>query len=56
LFAFPAVRNSQPGVPPVGTWGDFVSFFWAESMIALALGILWFCFLRYSAPIPKISK
>lgn len=37
LFAFPALRNSQPGVPPIGTYGDFISFFWAEGLIALAL-------------------
>lgn len=37
LFAFAAVRNSQPGVPPIGTYSDFVAFFWAEVLIALCL-------------------
>ncbi|HJQ23401.1 MAG TPA: DUF4436 family protein [Blastocatellia bacterium] len=37
LFAFPAMRNSQPGVPPLGTYSDFISFFWAESLIAILL-------------------
>jgi len=37
LFAFPALRNSQPGTPPIGTMSDFLAFFWAEVIIALAL-------------------
>ncbi|HEY9231392.1 MAG TPA: DUF4436 family protein, partial [Blastocatellia bacterium] len=37
LFAFPAMRNSQPGVPPLGTYSDYVSFFWAEMLVAVAL-------------------
>jgi hypothetical protein len=37
LFAFPALRNSQPGTPPIGTLGDFIAFFWAEVIIALCL-------------------
>jgi len=37
LFAFPALRNSQPGTPPIGTFSDFLAFFWAEVIIALSL-------------------
>jgi hypothetical protein len=37
LFAFPALRNSQPGTPPIGTYSDFLAFFWAEVIIALSL-------------------
>ena len=37
LFAFPALRNSQPGTPPIGTLSDFIAFFWAELIIALCL-------------------
>lgn len=37
LFAFPALRNSQPGTPPIGTFGDFLSFFWVEVIIAVCL-------------------
>lgn len=37
LFAFPALRNSQPGTPPIGTLSDFLAFFWAEVIIALSL-------------------
>ena len=37
LFAFPALRNSQPGTPPIGTLSDFIAFFWAEVIIAFSL-------------------
>jgi Domain of unknown function (DUF4436) len=37
LFAFPALRNSQPGTPPIGTMSDFIAFFWAEVIIAFLL-------------------
>jgi len=42
LFAFAAVRNAQPGTPPIGTYSDFISFFWAEVIIALCLMLLVF--------------
>jgi hypothetical protein len=44
-FAFAAVRNAQPGTPPIGTYSDFISFFWAEVIIALCLIILVFTWL-----------
>ena len=37
LFAFYAVRNSQPNVPAIGVFSDFVSFFWAELIVAACL-------------------
>lgn len=37
LFAFVTVRNSQPGVPPVGTYSDNLSFFWVEGILGLCL-------------------
>jgi len=45
LFAFAAVRNSQPGAPPIGTFSDFISFFWAEVIIALCLVAVVFTWL-----------
>lgn len=45
LFAFAAVRNAQPGTPPIGTYSDFISFFWAEVIIALCLVALVFTWL-----------
>lgn len=37
LFAFVQVRNAQPGVPPVGTYSDYLSFFWVEAILGLCL-------------------
>jgi len=45
LFAFATVRNAQPGTPPIGTYSDFISFFWAEVIIALSLVALVFTWL-----------
>jgi len=45
LFAFAAVRNAQPGTPPIGTYSDFICFFWAEVIIALCLVVLVFTWL-----------
>ena len=49
LFAFAAVRNSQPGVPPIGTYSDFISFFWAEVLLALCLLAIIFIWLSRPA-------
>jgi hypothetical protein len=45
LFAFAAVRNSQPGVPPIGTYSDYISFFWAEVILSLSLLTIIFTWL-----------
>jgi hypothetical protein len=37
LFAFVALRNAQPGSPPIGSFSDYIAFFWAEILIALCL-------------------
>ena len=37
LFAFYAVRNSQPNVPPIGVLSDFLGFFWAELIVGACL-------------------
>lgn len=37
LFAFPAVRNTLPGAPPLGTRFDYLSFFWCEMLVAFSL-------------------
>jgi hypothetical protein len=37
LFAFPAIRNALPGVPPVGVLNDYLAFLWAEGLVALSL-------------------
>ncbi len=39
IFGLPALRNVQPGVPPVGAFGDYVSFIWAELIVAVSAAI-----------------
>lgn len=52
LLTFPAIRNAQPGVPPVGTASDFLSFFWSEIIVVVALVMIGSCWLkRYHPPI-----
>jgi hypothetical protein len=46
LFAFPAIRSSQPLVPPMGVLSDYLGFFWAESIVAVALIMLVICWIR----------
>jgi hypothetical protein len=36
IFGLPALRNAQPGVPPIGAFCDFVSFIWAELIVAVS--------------------
>ncbi|KAJ3314772.1 hypothetical protein HDU76_002356 [Blyttiomyces sp. JEL0837] len=41
LFALPAVRNSQPGIPAIGCTADVVSFFWAMVLAACSASLLY---------------
>ncbi|HEY4008549.1 MAG TPA: DUF4436 family protein [Acidobacteriaceae bacterium] len=44
IFGLPALRNVQPGVPPVGVLGDYFSFIWAELFVAAAaimMAVIW---------------
>ncbi|HEY0427189.1 MAG TPA: DUF4436 family protein [Pyrinomonadaceae bacterium] len=45
IFSFVAVRNTQPAVPPIGTFSDYSSFFWAEVILALSLLTIIFTWL-----------
>jgi len=52
LFALPAVRNTQPAVPPIGTLLDAVSLFWNMVIVAcsnIAVMLAYF----YQCPEPK---
>ena len=47
IFGLPALRNIQPGVPPVGALVDYVTFIWAELIVsASAVIIMWTWLLR----------
>jgi hypothetical protein len=50
IFGLPALRNIQPGVPPVGALVDYVTFIWAELIVAAsAVIIVWTWLLRSRA-------
>lgn len=40
LFAFPAIRNLQPMVPPIGALPDFIAVFWAQGITGMCLVIM----------------
>jgi hypothetical protein len=47
IFGLPALRSVQPGVPPVGAFSDYVTFIWAELMVAVsAVVTVWHWLLR----------
>jgi Domain of unknown function (DUF4436) len=47
LFGLPALRNIQPGVPPVGGFSDYMSFIWAEMMVSIsAIALAWTWIVR----------
>jgi hypothetical protein len=46
LFALPALRNMQPFIPSIGCYSDYISFFWAEGIVAIALVVSVVTWLR----------
>ena len=50
IFGLPALRNVQPGVPPLGAVGDFFSFLWAEIIVAASAVIVIWAWLMRSRP------
>ena len=47
IFGLPALRNVQPGVPPIGAFSDYVTFIWAELIVAVsAVLTVWHWLLR----------
>ena len=48
LFGLPALRNAQPAVPSLGAFGDFLSFLWAEVIVAVsAIMVIWTWMIRH---------
>lgn len=39
LFGFYAIRNSQPNIPTVGVYSDFLAYIWCELIIGICLAI-----------------
>ena len=40
LFVMPGIRNMMPGTPPMGSFTDFLVFFWVEALLAMCLCIM----------------
>ncbi|KAJ3068469.1 hypothetical protein HK102_007165 [Quaeritorhiza haematococci] len=56
LFALPAVRNVQPGAPPIGCTADVCGFFWNLFMVSLAALLLIANYIvKYKGEAPKPS-
>lgn len=56
LFGLPALRNAQPAVPPLGAFGDYLSFIWAEQLVAVgAVILMWTWLLRRHRANPESS-
>ena len=47
LFAFPAIRGSQPRVPPMGVFSDYYGFFWCEFILIATLVVVMIAWIRY---------
>jgi hypothetical protein len=48
IFGLPALRNTQPGVPPLGVISDYVSFIWAENIVAVSAIVIMGAWLKRS--------
>ena len=46
IFGLPALRNTQPGVPPLGAICDYISFIWAENIVAVSAIVIMGTWLR----------
>jgi hypothetical protein len=47
LFAYPAIRGSQPRVPPMGVLSDYYGFFWNEFILIFALAVVMIAWVRF---------
>jgi len=57
MFAFPALRNSQPDAPPIGCVSDVLAFFWAMGINAVsASGILMYFVMTWKKPKEEENK
>ncbi|KAH8555036.1 hypothetical protein BGW37DRAFT_482219, partial [Umbelopsis sp. PMI_123] len=57
LFAMPALRNSQPSVPPIGIALDVLGFFFNMSLVALSfVTVISMHLMRYQVPKPTVTE
>ena len=54
LFAIPAIRQVQPGVPTIGCIADAVGFFWCMAIVSACLLALMLNYtVKYQAEVPS---
>ncbi|EIE91856.1 hypothetical protein RO3G_16567 [Rhizopus delemar RA 99-880] len=54
LFALPAIRSAQPGIPDVGTVSDILGFYWNIAIIACSsIAIIIFWVIRWNESLPR---
>ncbi|PHZ10404.1 uncharacterized protein RHIMIDRAFT_245502 [Rhizopus microsporus ATCC 52813] len=57
LFALPAVRSAQPGIPEVGTVSDILGFYWNMAIIACSSIAVTMCWvIRWDNPMDRDNK
>jgi hypothetical protein len=58
IFGLPALRDTQPGIPPLGAFSDYISYLWAEAIVVMCTIIsIWTWISRHrSKRTPATSK
>lgn len=56
IFALPAIRNVQPGSPPIGCTADFIGFFWALMLVSAGSLILLLNYIKMYKADPIVLK
>lgn len=57
IFALPAIRNVQPGSPPIGCTADYLGFFWALLLVSAGAMILLLNYIKmYKADPPTSAE
>ncbi|KAG1137425.1 hypothetical protein G6F37_011344 [Rhizopus arrhizus] len=57
LFALPAVRSAQPGIPDVGTVSDILGFYWNMALIACSSIAVIMCWvIRWEDPVEENKR
>jgi hypothetical protein len=56
IFALPAIRNVQPGSPPIGCTADYLGFFWALLLVTAGAMILLLNYIKMYKADPETAS
>lgn len=56
IFALPAIRNVQPGSPPIGCTADYLGFFWALLLVTAGAMILLLNYIKMYKADPETTS